>query len=37
MGFVAIAHFLAIKLIIQKGVWKLKIFLAEKFGLNNNS
>ena len=37
MAFVTITHFLAMKLTIQKGVWKLGIFLYREFCLKNNN
>lgn len=33
MGFVTITHFLAMKLMVQKGVWKLGIFYCKEFYL----
>lgn len=37
MAFVTITYFLAMKLMIQKGVWKLGIFLCREFCLKNNN
>lgn len=36
MGFVTITYFLAMKLMVQKGIWSWGYFIAKNFVLNNS-